>query len=275
MDSTWLVLAALAFGLFLGAGVHDRAAHGRAPAGPARPKVVASTVPDGVDQVLDVLESAGVVLDPSNNVIRASPGRGRHGAGRNQQLVHPELLDIVATVRRTGEPVAGEDCTCRAGPVRRRDAAAARAVGAARHPVRAAARRGPHRVVPARRGATRLRREHQPRTEDPDRRGQPARRGARPAADDPTRCGASPGGSRSRRTGSRRITSEIIELSRLQAREALAPPCCSGSTTVVAAAVEQNRVVADAKGIDRGQRRRSSNAEVYGDRALLASPCTT
>lgn len=107
MDSTWSVLAALAFGVLIGAGftvvLHIAERRGQSAA-----RVVAPTIPDGVDQVLDVLESAGVVLDPSNNVLRASPGALAMGLVRNQMLVHPELLDLVATVRRTGEPVATE-----------------------------------------------------------------------------------------------------------------------------------------------------------------------
>ena len=72
----WLVPSALAFGLLVGAGrarrrgrPSARRAGGRA--GRARPSPTAST------QVLDALESAGVVLDPSNNVLKASPGARR------------------------------------------------------------------------------------------------------------------------------------------------------------------------------------------------------
>jgi two-component system sensor histidine kinase SenX3 len=95
MDSTWSVLAALAFGVLIGAGftvvLHIAERRGQSAA-----RVAAPTIPDGVDQVLDVLESAGVVLDPSNNVLRASPGALAMGLVRNQMLVHPELLDLVA-----------------------------------------------------------------------------------------------------------------------------------------------------------------------------------
>ncbi|HVL63052.1 MAG TPA: two-component sensor histidine kinase, partial [Microbacterium sp.] len=88
MDSTWLVLTALAFGLFLGAAFMI-VLHMAERRGASAAKVVAPTIPDGVDQVLDVMESAGVVLDPSNNVLRASPGAVAMGLVRNQQLVHP------------------------------------------------------------------------------------------------------------------------------------------------------------------------------------------
>ena len=63
MDSTWLVLLSLGLGLAVGAGfvwiLHIAARRGDNAA-----QVVNPAVPDGVDQVLDALESAGVVLDP-------------------------------------------------------------------------------------------------------------------------------------------------------------------------------------------------------------------
>ena len=61
-----------------------------------------------------------------------------------------------------------------------------------------------------------------------------------------------------------RITQEIIELSRLQAADALAKPDVVDIDRVVAVAIDQNRVAADARDItivsggDAG-------AEVYGD----------
>ena len=68
MDSTGLVLAALALGAFLGAAfmvvLFMSESRGKAAA-----RVVAPTIPEGVEQVLETLDSAGIVLDPSNNVL--------------------------------------------------------------------------------------------------------------------------------------------------------------------------------------------------------------
>ena len=107
MDSAWLVPAALAVGAVLGAGIFAivMVAHAR---GQRAVAVVSSAVPDGVDQVIDALESAGVVLDPSNNVVKASPGALAFGLVFNQALVHPELVKLVDTVRRNGEPITEE-----------------------------------------------------------------------------------------------------------------------------------------------------------------------
>jgi two-component system sensor histidine kinase SenX3 len=65
-----------------------------------------------------------------------------------------------------------------------------------------------------------------------------------------------------------RITQEIIELSRLQADDALTKPELVEIDEVVAAAIDQNRVAADRHSIrlvSGGQ----AGAEVYGDEALL------
>src|SRR5512133_2071349 len=99
MESTWLVLLSLALGLTVGGGfvtlLHVAERHGKRAA-----EVVNPAVPDGIDQVLDALDSAGVVLDPSNNVIKSSPGALAMGIVVNQQLAHPELLELARGVRR-------------------------------------------------------------------------------------------------------------------------------------------------------------------------------
>ena len=64
------------------------------------------------------------------------------------------------------------------------------------------------------------------------------------------------------------ITSEVIELSRLQARDALRPDVLVDIDDVVAAAVDQNRVVAASKRVDVAVRS-STKAKVYGDRDLM------
>ena len=107
MDSTWLVPIALAFGVVVGAGV-VLVLIASARRGQRAVDVVSTAVPDGVDQVIEALESAGVVLDPSNNVVKASPGAMSYGLVWNQALVHPELVALVDRVRRTGESITQE-----------------------------------------------------------------------------------------------------------------------------------------------------------------------
>ena len=266
MDTTWSVLAALTFGILLGAGftVVLLMAERR---GQSAARVVAPTIPDGVDQVLDVLESAGVVLDPSNNVLRASPGALVLGLVRNQMLVHPELVELVASVRRSGEPIATELEVAR-GPFS--DATMRLAVRVARLGTRfvlllADDRTEAHRLDEVRRDFI-ANISHELKT--PIASVSLLAEAIDQAADEPAqvRRFADRLSVESKRLG--HITGEVIELSRLQARDALRPDVLLDVDRIVAAAVDQNRVVAAAKGVD-VRVRAKSRAQVYGDEALL------
>lgn len=103
----WIVPAALAFGLLVGVGVSVAimAAHRR---GRSAVAVVTAVVPDGVEEVIDSLESAGVVIDSSNNVLSASTAALAFGLVWNQALAHPEIIALVNQVRRDGIPVNRE-----------------------------------------------------------------------------------------------------------------------------------------------------------------------
>ena len=267
MDSSWLVPAALAFGVLLGAGVFAIVLIA-ARRGQRAHDVVSSGVPDGVDQVIDALESAGVVLDPSNNVVKASPGALAFGLVWNQALVHPELIKIVDQVRRTGEPVTEELHLAR-GPFG--DANIYLFVRVARLGARyilllAEDRTESYRLEEVRRdfvanishelktpiGAVSLLAEALVSASDePDQ----VRRFAKRLTQESERLA--------------RITQEIIELSRLQATDALTKADLVDIDHVVALGIDQNRVAADShkvqlvSGGDAG-------AEVYGDEALLA-----
>lgn len=268
MDPAWLVPAALAVGILIGAGIvaivvvsHSRGRRAVA--------VASTTVPDGVAQVIDALESAGVVVDPSNNVVAASPGAMAYGLVWNHALVHPELTALVDRVRRTGEPVTDELHLSR-GPFG--DAAIYLSVRVARLGARyilllAEDRTESYRLEEVRRdfvanishelktpiGAIGLLAEAlQTASDEPDQ----VKRFAKRLTKESERLG--------------RLTQEIIELSRLQATDALTHPARVDVDHVVATAIDQNRVVAEARGIalvsggDAG-------AEVYGDEALLAT----
>lgn len=56
------------------------------------------------EKLIDVLATAGLVIDGSNTVIRSSASATTMGLIRNKSLAIPELVDIVDTVRRFGEP---------------------------------------------------------------------------------------------------------------------------------------------------------------------------
>src|SRR5215218_7441529 len=107
MDPTWLVPVSLAVGVILGALVVIVVVVA-ARRGDRAVAVATSGVPDGVDQVLEALESAGIVVDPSNNVMRASPGALALGLVRGGVVAHQALLDLVDRVRDSDDPVTEE-----------------------------------------------------------------------------------------------------------------------------------------------------------------------
>jgi two-component system sensor histidine kinase SenX3 len=266
MESTWLVLVCLALGLAVGAGfvtlLYAAERHGRQAA-----EVVNPAVPDGIDQVLDVLESAGVVLDPSNNVVKASPGALSLGLVHNRQLVHPELLDLVGRVRRTGDRIT-DDLELARGPFGE----------ASMHFRVRLATLGTRYVLLLADDHTEairldeVRRDfvanisHELKT--PIAAVGLLAEALDQAADEPVqvRRFANRLTSESRRLA--RLTQEIIELSRLQAQEALALPELVSIDAIVADAVDQNRVVADATNITIAVGKKTG-AYVYGDEHLL------
>ena len=267
MDSAWLVPAALAFGIVVGAGVFAIVMVA-ARRGQRAVDVVSTAVPDGVDQVLDALESAGVVIDRSNNVVKASPGALSLGLVWNSALVHPELTKLVDQVRRNGEPVS-EELHLSRGPFG--EATIYLGVRIARLGARyilllAEDRTESFRLDEVRRdfvanishelktpiGAVGLLAEALVSASDEPEQ---VKRFAKRLTKESERLG--------------RITQEIIELSRLQATDALAKAELVDIDQVVAVAIDQNRVLAEAhkvqlvSGGDAG-------AEVYGDETLLA-----
>lgn len=268
MDSAWLVPAALAFGVLLGAGVFG-VVLAAARRGQRAADVVSTAVPDGVDQVIEALESAGVVLDPSNNVVKASPGAMAFGLVWNQALVHPELVALVDQVRRTGEPVT-EELNLSRGPFG--DAGIYLFVRVARLGARyilllAEDRTESYRLDEVRRdfianishelktpiGAVSLLAEALVSASDePDQ----VKRFAKRLTKESERLA--------------RITQEIIELSRLQATDALTRADLVDIDHVVAVAIDQNRVVADSHKINLVSGG-DAGAEVYGDETLLVT----
>ena len=266
MESTWLLLLSLALGLGVGAGfvslIHVAERHGRRAA-----DVVNPAVPDGIDQVLDALETAGVVLDPSNNVIKTSPGALSLGLVWNQQLVHPELLELARRVRQTGEPIS-EDLVLSRGPFG--DASMRFRVRLARLGTRyvlllAEDRTEAFRLDEVRRDFV-ANISHELKT--PIASVGLLAEALNQAADEPeqVRRFANRLTTESARLG--RLTQEIIELSRLQAQDALAEPEILSVDDIVAAAVDQSRVVAEAERITIVIGKKSG-ARVFGDEALL------
>jgi two-component system, OmpR family, sensor histidine kinase SenX3 len=264
----WLVPVALAFGLIVGVGATLLivAAHRR---GTRAVAVVSPALPEGVDEVIDALESAGVVLDPSNNVLKASTGALAFGLVWNQALVHPELVQLVDQVRRSGEPVSREMHLSR-GPFG--EAHIDLLVRVARLGTRftlllADDRTESYRLDEVRRdfvanishelktpiGAIGLLAEAMDSAADEP---EEIKRFAKRLVIEADRLS--------------RLTHEIIELSRLQAADALGHAERIELGHVIAQAVDRNRVAADTHGIRivvGGEKK----AEVYGDEQMLVT----
>ncbi len=266
MDSAWLVPIALVVGAFAGAGILGVIVVS-ARSGQRAADVVSTAVPDGIDQVIEALESAGVVLDPSNNVVKASPGALAFGLVWNQALVHPELVHLVDIVRRNGDPIT-EEIELARGPFG--DANIYLFVRVARLGSRyvlllAEDRTESYRLDAVRRdfvanishelktpiGAVGLLAEAlQAASDEPDQ----VRRFAKRLTKESERLA--------------RITQEIIELSRLQAADALTKPDIVEIDQVVAQAIDQNHVLADSNKV-RLVSGGDAGAQVYGDEPLL------
>ena len=266
MDSAGLVPLSLAFGVIVGVGV-TIVVMVAAQRGQRAVDVTSQSVPDGVEQVIHAMESAGVVVDPSNNVLVASPGALALGLVWNHALIHPELVDVIRAVRRNGEPIAQELHLAR-GPFGEANiylfVRVAR-LGSRYVLVLADDRTESYRLDEVRRdfianishelktpiGAVGLLAEALVEaSKDADQ----VKRFAKRLTKESERLA--------------RITQEIIELSRLQAEDALTKPDLVDIDEVVAAAIDQNRVAADRNDI-RLISGGDAGTEVYGDEALL------
>ncbi len=266
MDSTWLVLLALALGLAVGAGFVTLL-HFAERRGTAAAHVVSPRIPDGIDQVLEALESAGVVLDPSHNVMKMSPGASAMGLVVNGALVHSELLELVDDVRRSGESISRE-LVLKRGPFG--DASIYLSVRVARLGTRfvlllADDRTESHRLDEVRRDFV-ANVSHELKT--PIASVGLLAEALDAAADEPAQVRRFANRLTSESARLARLTQEIIELSRLQAQDAIAEASLVDIDAIVATAIEMNRVIAEGNNIELARGRRS-RAFVMGDEGLL------
>lgn len=266
MDTAWLVPLSLVFGLVVGAGITLivvlAARRGRAAA-----EVSNQAMPEGVDDVIDAIGSAGVVIDASNNVVKSTSAALALGLVWNSALVHPELVALVDRVRRSGLPVAEELHLAR-GPFG----------SAVIHLHVSVSQLGPRHVLLIADDRTEsyrldeVRRDfianisHELKT--PIGAVGLLAEALAEAADDPPQVKKFAKRLTKESNRLARITKEIIDLSRLQAEDALGQHELVELDEVVARAIDQNRVAADKHEI-RLVSGGESGIEVYGDEALL------
>lgn len=268
MDSAWLVPVALAFGLLVGiAGtVAVLAAHRR---GQRAVAVVNPGLPDGVDEVIDSLESAGIVVDSSNNVMKASTGALAFGLVGNHALVHEQLIDLVDRVRRDGVPVNRELNLTRGpfGEAQLHLVVRVSRLGSRFVLLLADDRTEAHRLDEVRRDFV-ANVSHELKT--PIGAVSLLAEALASAADEPAEVKrfAERLTQESERLAD--ITAEIIELSRLQAGDPLTAAERVPIDGVIAQALDRNRVVAEAHRISLVSSSRV-RAEVFGDEQLLVT----
>lgn len=266
MDSAWLVLLSLGLGLVVGVGF-TVLVFVAVRQGSRAVEVAARDVPDGVDQVLDALESAAIVLDASNTVVKFSPGAAAMGLIFNSALIHPELSHLVDRVKAVGEPVT-EALELARGPLG--DASLHVVVRAARLGVRYVLllvedHTESHRLEDVRRDFV-ANISHELKT--PIGAVSLLAEALESAADEPSQVRRFAGRLSTEAARLGKITREIIELSRLQAADALHRPELVDVDHVIASALDQNRVSADSHGVTLASGGKRHLA-VYGDEAML------
>lgn len=246
MVQGWLVIAALAIGLILGIGITAMllVAAGRNRTAAA---VSSGSRPAGIDAVLDVLDVPAILIDPSNQPVKASASA--EAAGIANGVVHPEVLEVAAEVRSTGEPVNRELTIARAG---RRDQprhlrVSAALLGARYVLVVAEDRTEAVRLDEVRRDFV-ANVSHELKT--PIGAVGLLAEALESAANDPVQVKKFAG--RLSREAQRlaSLTQDIIELSRVQGAGPILHSDLVKVDSIVVAAIDNNRVVAEAKAIE-------------------------
>ena len=267
MDSSWLVPTSLAFGAIVGAAIAVALV-----LAVARGQHALSTVdivlPEGVGEVLDTIEMAGFVVDPSNNVQKASAAALALGLIGNQQMVHPEVVRLVERARTSDVAVAEELLLARSvrGETNLRMRVRASRLGSRYVLVLAEDHTESHRLEDMRRDFV-ANISHELKT--PIGAVGLLAEALEAAPDDPdmVRHFASSLRRESGRLG--RLTQDIIELSRLQSGDALTEPDLVDIRAVIRTAVERNRVEAEARHIEIVTKG-GKHANVVGDGDMLA-----
>ena len=245
MDSTTQALLFALLGAVLGAGVvfawqvSDHQMHQRMPSDePA--------VPPGIATVLSVLRSSALVVDENDEVVKASDAAYAFGLVRGNQVAVQELADVVRQVRRDGQiretelvtsPRAGRSThvTARVAPLSSRlvlalveDRTRERRVEAIRRDFVANVSHELKTPV----GALNLLAE-----------------AVQEAADDPVAVTRFAGRMQTESARLTKLVQQIIELSRLQADDALGDPEAVDVDAVVARSIDQSTIDAQSKGI--------------------------
>lgn len=224
-------------------------------------------LPRGVAQLVGKLDGAVLILDKSLNVLVASPGTSRLSLAAHRRLLIPELV-LFAEEAAQGATVSREDIEISRGPLG--DATLTVTVHASpfrnRFILLTVIDRGEYKRLDDVRREFVANVSHELKT--PIASVGLLAEALQEGADDPdmVRHFADRLTTESQRLGS--ITREIIELSRLQAEGALAEFEPVTVQSIVYKAIDQNRVVAKARGIKLAEGG-DLDAVIYGDETRL------
>ena len=267
MDASWYVLLALLLGFAFGAGsVHLLGL--AAQRGRQVMAIASEPVPDGIAAMVDVLESAGIVLDGSNQVILSSPGAESLDLVDARELRVREMADAVRRVWRTGEAEAF-DLAYRRGRIGAGTELQLRVrvapLGNRFMLVLVADRTEEVRLAGVRRDFV-ANISHELKT--PIGALTLLAEAIEAAAEDPERVRSFSHRMQVEADRLARMTKELIDLSRIQADDPLDAPERFSVSRVVGVAVDRNRVLADAKRM-RIIPRVLEEAEVLGSEELV------
>ncbi|MCF6379057.1 ATP-binding protein [Nocardioides KLBMP 9356] len=256
-----IVGAVMAGGAVLAWHISDRQRH-------TLPEVEQPVVQAGVAAVLSILRSSAVVVDESDHVLKASAPAYAFGLVRGNTLVVPELLDLVAQVRRDGQIRESElDLSAPDGGTARTLTARVAPLGARLVLALVEDRTREKRVEEVRRdfvanvshelktpvGAIRLLAEA---VDD--------------ASDDPEAVQRFAGRMRTESDRLSKLVQQIIELSRLQAHDPLEKPVMVDLDAAVATAVDTSAIEAAAKEIT-VESHGEHGLEVFGSQELIGA----
>ena len=256
-----IVGAVMAGGAVLAWHISDRQRH-------TLPEVEQPVVQAGVAAVLSILRSSAVVVDESDHVLKASAPAYAFGLVRGNTLVVPELLELVAQVRRDGQIRESElVLPAPAGDTARTLTARVAPLGARLVLALVEDRTREKRVEEVRRdfvanvshelktpvGAIRLLAE-----------------AVNDASDDPEAVQRFAGRMRTESDRLSKLVQQIIELSRLQAHDPLEKPVMVDLDTAVATAVDTSAMEAAAKEIT-VESRGEHGLEVFGSQELIGA----
>ena len=256
-----IIGAVVAGAAFLAWHISDRQRH-------TPPEVEEPVVQAGVAAVLSILRSSAVVVDESDQVLKASAPAYAFGLVRGNSVVVPELLDLVAQVRRDGQIRESElDLPAPDGGSARTLTARVAPLGARLVLALVEDRTREKRVEAVRRdfvanvshelktpvGAIRLLAE-----------------AVTDAADDPEAVQRFAGRMRTESDRLSKLVQQIIELSRLQGHDPLEKPVMVDLDTAVATAIDTSAMEAAAKEIT-VESRGEHGLEVFGSQEQIGA----